>query len=131
MTLSCIFYELIFPFLVPDWKLSTSPRLKSPRTSPKATRLSAYAQSSPAPRHRSSTRKSLYSVNSNPESDKETEIIGRFERDFVEVDELGVGEFGRVIKAALRKGGDVFAIKQSKRYEGVKHRFVSLHPLTS
>src|SRR6202035_912816 len=41
---------------------------------------------------------------------------GRFERDFVEVNEVGRGEFGRVIKARWKHGGEdgeVFAIKKS------------------
>lgn len=51
---------------------------------------------------------------------------GRFERDFVQIDEVGSGEFGQVIKVRI-KGGDehkVFAIKKSQRFEGVKHRQV-------
>ncbi|EAU91472.2 other/WEE protein kinase [Coprinopsis cinerea okayama7 len=53
-----------------------------------------------------------------------TEQSGRFERDFVTVDEVGSGEFGSVIKVRS-KGGDenkVYAIKRSKRFEGAKHR---------
>ncbi len=50
---------------------------------------------------------------------------GRFLRDYVEVDELGSGEFGRAMKVRykdLARGNDVFAVKKSKRFEGVKHR---------
>ena len=51
------------------------------------------------------------------------EQVGRFERDFVEIDELGRGEFGRVMKARYKQGTqEVFAVKKSKRFEGVKHR---------
>nr|VWO98310.1 Map kinase [Ganoderma boninense] len=53
------------------------------------------------------------------------EAPGRFLRDFVEVDELGSGEFGRAMKVRykdLTRGNDVFAVKKSKRFEGVKHR---------
>ncbi|KAK7692978.1 hypothetical protein QCA50_004619 [Cerrena zonata] len=51
------------------------------------------------------------------------EQLGRFERDFVEIDELGRGEFGRVMKARYKQGSqEVFAVKKSKRFEGVKHR---------
>lgn len=49
---------------------------------------------------------------------------GRFERDFETVDEVGSGEFGSVIKVRSKNGGDsrLYAIKRSKRFEGVKHR---------
>jgi hypothetical protein len=50
---------------------------------------------------------------------------GRFERDFVEVEEVGRGEFGKVIKVKAKDGGEdgeVFAIKKSKQFEGVRHR---------
>ncbi|KAF8894006.1 hypothetical protein BD779DRAFT_1435579 [Infundibulicybe gibba] len=49
---------------------------------------------------------------------------GRFERDFVEIDELGSGEFGKVIKVRCKHddGRGAFAIKKSQRFEGVKHR---------
>ncbi|KAI0829716.1 hypothetical protein BC628DRAFT_1487315 [Trametes gibbosa] len=50
---------------------------------------------------------------------------GRFEREFVEIDEVGSGEFGRVLKVRYKDGtrGDtVYAVKKSKRFEGVKHR---------
>ncbi|CCM00272.1 uncharacterized protein FIBRA_02302 [Fibroporia radiculosa] len=55
---------------------------------------------------------------------------GRFGRDFVEVDELGTGEFGRVMKVRYKEGvpvirgkeGEYYAVKKSKRFEGAKHR---------
>ncbi|KAI8994029.1 hypothetical protein BD414DRAFT_481168 [Trametes punicea] len=50
---------------------------------------------------------------------------GRFEREFVEIDEVGSGEFGRVLKVRYKdtsRGNTVFAVKKSKRFEGVKHR---------
>jgi len=52
---------------------------------------------------------------------------GRFERDFVVDDEVGSGEFGKVIKVHYKNGIDseVFAIKKSKRFEGSRHRYVS------
>jgi mitosis inhibitor protein kinase SWE1 len=52
---------------------------------------------------------------------------GRFERDFVEDDEVGSGEFGKVMKVRYKSGreGEVFAVKKSKRFEGVRHRWVS------
>ncbi|KAJ7594330.1 hypothetical protein C8J56DRAFT_926490 [Mycena floridula] len=49
---------------------------------------------------------------------------GRYERDFVQVEEIGSGEFGKVIKVRVKGGdsGEVFAVKKSRRFEGVKHR---------
>jgi len=49
---------------------------------------------------------------------------GRFDRDFVEVDEVGRGEFGQVIKVQCKSGDDteVYAIKKSKKFEGARHR---------
>lgn len=50
---------------------------------------------------------------------------GRFGRDLVEIDEIGSGEFGRVMKVRYKdpaRGTEVFAVKKSKRFEGVKHR---------
>ena len=48
---------------------------------------------------------------------------GKFERDFVEIEEVGTGEFGKVIKVQRKDGGDeLYAIKKSKRFEGTKHR---------
>ena len=51
---------------------------------------------------------------------------GRFELEFIEIDELGRGEFGRVMKAQYKEGeSEMFAVKKSKRFEGVKHRYVA------
>ncbi|KAF5380622.1 hypothetical protein D9615_004544 [Tricholomella constricta] len=49
---------------------------------------------------------------------------GRFERDFLEDDEVGSGEFGKVIKVRCKNGddGEVYAVKKSKRFEGPRHR---------
>ena len=49
---------------------------------------------------------------------------GRFERDFVEIKEVGSGEFGKVIQVQRKGDGDVelYAIKKSKQFEGTKHR---------
>ena len=64
------------------------------------------------------------------------ECPGKFERDFDVLDEdLGSGEFGRVLKVRRKTDGDLntvnmeddglYAIKKSKLIEGVKHRYVS------
>ncbi|KAG6918544.1 hypothetical protein DXG01_013634 [Tephrocybe rancida] len=49
---------------------------------------------------------------------------GRFARDFIEDDEIGSGEFGKVIKVHRKNGLDseVYAVKKSKRFEGPRHR---------
>ena len=51
---------------------------------------------------------------------------GKFERDFVVVEDVGHGEFGTVIMAKHKNSSadTVFAIKCSKKFEGVKHRCV-------
>ena len=56
---------------------------------------------------------------------------GRFEREFIEIWELGSGEFGKVMKVRRQgdlsvsgTGGDITAVKKSKRFEGVRHRWV-------
>ena len=67
------------------------------------------------------------------------ECPGRFERDFDVLDEdLGSGEFGRVLKVRRKSGDDgdfgsmnvkdddVYAIKKSKPIEGMKHRYAIL-----
>ncbi len=67
-------------------------------------------------------RHTVYSVPHRASS--EYEQPGRFERDFVEVDDIGSGEFGNAIKVRYKDGGngEVFAVKKSKRFEGVRHR---------
>ncbi|KIK67257.1 hypothetical protein GYMLUDRAFT_156166 [Collybiopsis luxurians FD-317 M1] len=49
---------------------------------------------------------------------------GRFEAQFVEIAEVGSGEFGKVLKVRTKDddSDERFAIKKSKRFEGVKHR---------
>jgi mitosis inhibitor protein kinase SWE1 len=56
-------------------------------------------------------------------SDQSVERPGYFERAFEEIDELGSGEFGKVIKVRTRHSEPAFyAVKKSKRFEGVRHR---------
>ncbi|KAL4080281.1 hypothetical protein V8B97DRAFT_1931361 [Scleroderma yunnanense] len=49
---------------------------------------------------------------------------GRFERDFAPLDEIGSGEFGKVMKVRAKNGADgqVWAVKRSKPFEGPRHR---------
>lgn len=49
----------------------------------------------------------------------------KFERDFDEIEEIGSGEFGKVMKVKSKNGSDrvVSAVKRSKRFEGPKHRY--------
>lgn len=59
-------------------------------------------------------------------SDQSVERVGYFERVFEEVAELGSGEFGKVIKvrsrSRTRADTEYYAVKKSKRFEGVRHR---------
>lgn len=53
------------------------------------------------------------------------EELGRFEREFVEVDKIGSGEFGSAMKVRYKdeyRDDRVYAVKKSKRYEGSRHR---------
>ena len=53
------------------------------------------------------------------------EAPGRFDRDFVEVDRIGAGEFGSALKVRYKDDPNedrVFAVKISKRFEGSRHR---------
>ena len=56
------------------------------------------------------------------EASKE-EKQGKFEREFIEIAEVGSGEFGKVMKVRHQeKDGEVWAVKKSKRFEGGRHR---------
>ncbi|KAF8622772.1 hypothetical protein AX15_006855 [Amanita polypyramis BW_CC] len=70
----------------------------------------------PTPRTSSLVRRII-----NSSSEEQT---GRFEHDFDEIDELGTGEFGKVIKVRMMNKDDheLYAIKKSKQFEGPKHR---------
>ncbi|KAF9232741.1 hypothetical protein BU15DRAFT_90586 [Melanogaster broomeanus] len=50
--------------------------------------------------------------------------LGRFDREFVEVDQIGSGEFGKVLKVRAKKGSHdkLWAVKRSKPFEGPRHR---------
>ncbi|KAG1746228.1 hypothetical protein EDB19DRAFT_1691351 [Suillus lakei] len=51
---------------------------------------------------------------------------GRFEKEFVEVEQVGSGEFGKVMKVRAKIGrgleDTVWAVKRSKPFEGPRHR---------
>ncbi|KAH7913486.1 hypothetical protein BJ138DRAFT_625398 [Hygrophoropsis aurantiaca] len=49
---------------------------------------------------------------------------GRFEKEFVEIDQIGSGEFGKVMKVRAKNGAaeKVWAVKRSKPFEGPRHR---------
>jgi len=53
------------------------------------------------------------------------DIPGKFEREFVEIGEVGSGEFGKVMKVRRKGAGpeqEAWAVKKSKRFEGARHR---------
>ncbi|KIJ19055.1 hypothetical protein PAXINDRAFT_8404 [Paxillus involutus ATCC 200175] len=49
---------------------------------------------------------------------------GRFEKEFAEIDQIGSGEFGKVLKVRSKNGPQdkVWAVKRSKPFEGPRHR---------
>ncbi|TFY77602.1 hypothetical protein EWM64_g6410, partial [Hericium alpestre] len=67
-------------------------------------------------------RSSLGGLTAQPSED---ERPGKFEHDFVEVAEVGSGEFGKVMKVRRKDAGaagEVWAVKKSKQFEGARHR---------
>ncbi|PPQ66309.1 hypothetical protein CVT24_007306 [Panaeolus cyanescens] len=90
----------------------------------------------PAPRRRRRTSHQILAARHRLSdiSYAENEQPGRFERDFVQLEEIGSGEFGQVFMVRSKRplsmdGTDhtihsdqVFAVKKSKRFEGAKHR---------
>ena len=53
------------------------------------------------------------------------EKLGRFDKEFVEIDKIGSGEFGKVLKVRSKNGpsDNVSAVKRSKPFEGPRHRY--------
>ncbi|KAH0827406.1 hypothetical protein J3R83DRAFT_4062 [Lanmaoa asiatica] len=51
--------------------------------------------------------------------------LGRFDKEFVEIDQIGSGEFGKVLKVRSKNGppsNNLWAVKRSKPFEGPRHR---------
>ncbi|XP_021078467.1 wee1-like protein kinase 2 [Mesocricetus auratus] len=59
---------------------------------------------------------------------RETNMASRYEKEFFEVEKIGVGEFGTVYKCIKRLDGCVYAIKRStKPLSGLSNESVDLH----
>ena len=95
---------------------STLPTSETPMKRPAFNRHNIYEH-----HHRPSPRPS-FAVLQRPLT--QHELPGRFEADFVTVDSIGTGEFGKALKVRYKRGdeSELFAIKKSKRFEGMKHR---------
>lgn len=128
--------QLVYLFLYPDWHLGT-PRLpvQFPSTTNKLSPIrstSGSSNSSTATLNSPSipsSRRLLTGSTLRPRRLSEPFCEGqpgRFEQDFVVDDEVGSGEFGKVIKVHYKNGDDheVFAVKKSKQFEGPRHRWV-------
>ncbi|KAJ7783329.1 other/WEE protein kinase [Mycena metata] len=95
--------------------LNLSPGRSTSSRSPSGARyVPVHARGAPVPEARPGAVRRL--------SDRAVERVGYFERAFEEVDELGSGEFGKVIKVRSRAHHIEYAVKKSKRFEGVRHR---------
>lgn len=77
----------------------------------------------PFPAPRVSAMRAVYRKQPDWPREDDEECPGRFELEFEEVEELGAGEFGKAMKVRRKDGDMVFAIKRSKRFEGVRHRY--------
>ncbi|XP_070122118.1 wee1-like protein kinase 2 isoform X2 [Equus przewalskii] len=59
---------------------------------------------------------------------RETNMASRYEKEFLEVEKIGVGEFGTVYKCIKRLDGCVYAIKRStKSFIGLSNENLALH----
>jgi mitosis inhibitor protein kinase SWE1 len=110
-----------------DWKLPPPniPTLFEPsnntvKVSPGRS-VSGSSSSSSVTLHSPSTRH--LPISGSVRSPRRPVCQGRFEREFEEVNEIGSGEFGKVMKVKRRdEDGEVLAVKKSKRFEGLRHR---------
>ena len=100
-------------------------------TSPTTRRLRSQAQSDRQHRRGNSGHEMRVSIGSASGLETTYAQPGRFEREFVEIGEVGSGEFGKVMKVRRQSdlsgtttgsSGDISAVKKSKRFEGVRHR---------
>ena len=108
---------------------SSSSIINSPTASRKVglTSEAAAAYGGRHPHRPNHPRPSLQASRRFSDTYTEEEKPGRFERDFDEIEEIGSGEFGKVMKVRSKNGdGGLFAVKKSKRFEGAKHRYVVL-----
>lgn len=120
-----------------DWTMPTARTLTSETTgSRSSSNSSVISLNSPTiARHLPSKSSTTHSYSPlGPRSQKTSTIehvrnvsdAGRFEKDFVEVEQVGSGEFGKVIKVRAKIGrgleDTVWAVKRSKPFEGPRHR---------
>jgi hypothetical protein len=97
----------------------TANKTKVPTTADSSTTTGTQA------RHAQLPRPSVTSSRRLSDICMEEEQPGRFERDFDEVEEIGSGEFGKVMKVKNKNVDGAFsAVKHSKRFQGAKHRYV-------
>lgn len=114
-----------------DWPLPSRPTLQGHLTVPsdktESRSLSNKTSTSPTLSRCRAQSSAHRVVSPLVKTDNDHEAAGktsRFEWDFVEVDEIGSGEFGKVMKVRAKNGPEnqVWAVKKSKPFEGPRHR---------